>query len=282
MTSTQHTSTDLLTELQARHLIHQCTDEPGLREHLNSSRTLYCGLDPSADSLTIGNLVPLMLLRRFKAAGHTPIVLSGGATGRIGDPSGKDAERSLMTDEQVEANIDAQRPIFQSILGDDVQIVDNYSWFKDITFLGALRDIGKHFSVNQMVKRDAVRNRLEREDQGISYTEFSYMLLQAYDFLHLFREHNVTIQAAGADQWGNIVSGTDLIRRVESVNKYYEEWTEADQAIHDRVLESCKRTNEAGEVTVDYSEVKRQLPSHIREKLVPPAVFGLTAPLLTK
>lgn len=208
------TNTDLLAELNARHLMHQCTDEPGLRSHLGDARSLYCGFDPTADSLTIGNLVPLMLLRRFKAAGHTPIVLSGGATGRIGDPSGKDAERTLMTDEQVQAHIDAQRPIFQAILGDDVEIVDNHSWFQSISFIEALRDIGKHFSVNQMVKRDAVRNRLEREDQGISYTEFSYMLLQAYDFLHLYRERTVTLQAAGADQWGNIVSGTDLIRRV--------------------------------------------------------------------
>lgn len=206
--------TDLLSELDARHLLHQCTDEAGLRQHLVSPRKLYCGFDPTADSLTIGNLVPLMLLRRFKAAGHTPVVLSGGATGRIGDPSGKDAERTLMTDDRVQANIDAQRPIFQAILDEDVQVVDNYDWFKAISYIDALRDIGKHFSVNQMVKRDAVRNRLEREDQGISYTEFSYMLLQAYDFLHLYRAQNVTVQAAGADQWGNIVSGTDLIRRV--------------------------------------------------------------------
>ena len=209
------TSHDLLGELRARHLLHQCTDEEGLRAHLAEPRNLYCGFDPSADSLTIGNLVPMMLLRRFKRAGHNPVVLTGGATGRIGDPSGKDAERTLMTGEQVQANIDAHRPIFNAVLGDETEIVDNYSWFRSISFLEALRDIGKHFSVNQMVKRDAVRNRLERDEQGISYTEFSYMLLQAYDFLHLYRDRAVTLQAAGADQWGNIVSGTDLIRRAE-------------------------------------------------------------------
>ena len=203
-----------LDDLRARHLLHQVTHEPALLRHLDAApRRIYCGFDPSADSLTIGNLVAMMLLRRFRAAGHEPIVLMGGATGRIGDPSGKDAERSLMTEDVVERNIAAQRPIFQRVLGDDVRIVNNHDWFKHISFLDALRDIGKHFSVNQMIQRDAVKRRLEDREHGISYTEFSYMLLQAYDFLHLFRAEGVTLQTAGSDQWGNIVSGVDLIRR---------------------------------------------------------------------
>jgi len=205
----------VLDDLRARGLIHQCTDEGALRAHLAKPRRLYIGFDPTADSLTIGNLVPMMLMRRFRVFGHEPVVLMGGATGRIGDPSGKDAERTLMDDDRVEGNIRAQREIFVSVLGGSVRIVNNYDWFKSISFLEALRDIGKHFSVNEMIRRDSVRNRLEREGQGISYTEFSYMLLQAYDFLHLFRAEGITLQSAGADQWGNIVSGCDLIRRAE-------------------------------------------------------------------
>jgi tyrosyl-tRNA synthetase len=210
----------VLDELSWRGQIHQATDpapHEALRAHLAQPRRIYCGFDPTADSLTIGNLVPIMMLKRFRDAGHTPIVLMGGATGRIGDPSGKDAERSLQTEEQVETNIAAQRPIFENILGAEVEIVNNYDWFRDISFIDALRDIGKHFSVNAMLARDAVKNRLEREE-GISYTEFSYMLLQAYDFLHLYDNQHVTVQCAGADQWGNIVSGADLVRRARGLN----------------------------------------------------------------
>lgn len=203
----------VLDDLRARSLFHQCTDEAALRKHLASPRRLYNGFDPTADSLTIGNLVPMMLMRRFRAFGHDPVVLMGGATGRIGDPSGKDAERTLMSEQTIEGNIAAQRAIFVKVLGERTKIVNNYDWFKQITFLEALRDIGKHFSVNEMIRRDAVKNRLEREGQGISYTEFSYMLLQAYDFLHLYRAEKITLQTAGADQWGNIVSGVDLVRR---------------------------------------------------------------------
>jgi len=213
-------SAAFLAELQARHLLHQCTDREGLAAHLDGALErgvaggvkLYNGFDPTADSLTIGHLVPIMLLRRFREAGHTPIVLQGGATGLIGDPSGKEAERGLRTRGEVEANIAAQRPIFERLLGEGVRIVNNDDWFREMDAYTFLRDIGKHFSVSQMMARDSVRNRLERE-QGISYTEFSYMLLQAHDFLHLFREEGVTLQTAGADQWGNIVSGVDLIRR---------------------------------------------------------------------
>ncbi len=204
---------DLLEELKWRGLLKDCTDEAGLREHLAAGpRTVYCGFDPTAPSLTIGNLVPIMMLRHFKEAGHRVIVLQGGATGRIGDPSGKEAERAMRTEDEVQAQLEAQTAIFKNVLGGDVAIVDNFDWFKGMGFLQVLRDVGKHFSISQMIKRDSVANRLERE-QGISYTEFSYMLLQAYDFLHLFRAEGCTVQMAGADQWGNIVSGVDLIDR---------------------------------------------------------------------
>ncbi|MFU8829242.1 MAG: tyrosine--tRNA ligase, partial [Phycisphaerales bacterium] len=199
--------------------LYQCTDEAGLAEHLRSSRKLYCGFDPTASSLTIGNLVPLMLLKRFQLAGHTPYILAGGATGLIGDPSGKEAERSLRTREEIQANVDGQCRIYRSLFDVDsdepnaAKLVNNIDWIEKISWLESLRDIGKHFSVNQMIQRDSVKNRLEGRDQGISYTEFSYVLLQAYDFLHLFREEGVTLQCAGSDQWGNIVSGCDLIRR---------------------------------------------------------------------
>lgn len=216
---------DLLSHLRARGQFFQCTEEAALGAHLARAEPkaggcrLYNGFDPTADSLTIGNLVPIMLLRRFQAWGHTPFVLLGGATGLIGDPSGKEAERALRAEDEVAANIAAQQKIFESMLDFDpkranrARLCNNYDWFKSIGFIEALRDIGKHFSVNEMIRRDSVRNRLEGRDHGISYTEFSYMLLQAYDFLHLFRAEGVTIQTAGADQWGNIVSGCDLIRR---------------------------------------------------------------------
>lgn len=207
-------ATDLLAELRARGLYNQCTDEEGLAAHLSERpRRLYCGFDPTADSLTIGNLVPIMVLRSFQRYGHTPVVLLGGATGRIGDPSGKDAERKLLDDARVEANIAAQRAIFEALLGPDVCVVNNDDWFRSMGTYTFLRDIGKHFSVNQMIARDSVRNRLAREGQGISFTEFSYMLLQAYDFLHLYQSQGVSLQLAGGDQWGNIVSGVDLVRR---------------------------------------------------------------------
>jgi tyrosyl-tRNA synthetase len=205
----------VLDELKARELFYQVTDEAALREHLRKPVVLYNGFDPTADSFTVGNLVAMMLLRVFARYGHKPIVLMGGATGRIGDPSGKDAERQLLTDEKIAQNLAGQRPIFQRLLGADVTIVDNDDWFSSMSAYAFLRDVGKHFSVNQMLMRDSVKKRLDREGQGLSYTEFSYMLLQAYDFLHLFRERGVTLQTAGADQWGNIVSGADLIRRLE-------------------------------------------------------------------
>lgn len=218
------TRIDLIEELRWRGLLHQCTDEHGLREHLadpgNHPRKIYAGFDPTAPSLTIGNLVPIMLLAHVKRAGHVPVVLMGGGTGLIGDPSGKSAERTLMTRETVETHINAQRPIFDAVLsGERVQgphthtIVNNADWLTKISYLDALRDIGKFFSVNMMMQKESVKARLENREQGISYTEFSYMILQAYDFAYLYEKQGITVQMGGSDQFGNIVAGTDLIRR---------------------------------------------------------------------
>ncbi len=215
---------DFLADLRFRGLIHQCTDEAGLTEHLRSAdpgsggRRAYVGFDPTADSLTIGNLVGIITLGRWQRAGHTPIVVTGGGTGLIGDPSGKSAERQLNTIETVAANVAAIKRIFSRILdfnpGPNAAVMtDNLDWLGKLTYIEALRDIGKHFSVNMMIQKDSVRERLHNRDQGISYTEFSYMILQSYDFLHLRRTLGVTVQMGGSDQWGNIVSGCDLIRR---------------------------------------------------------------------
>lgn len=218
--------TDLLSELQWRGLLHQATDEQGLRTHLDAAdpasggRRGYVGFDPTADSLTIGNLVPIMLLRHFQRAGHSPVVLMGGGTGLIGDPSGKSAERMLLTAEQVEANVASQRRIFDNLLdfssgvSNAATVVNNADWLTKLGYLDLLRDVGKHFSVNMMIQKDSVRERLQAREQGISYTEFSYMILQAYDFLRLREDREVTLQLGGSDQWGNIVAGVDLVRRV--------------------------------------------------------------------
>jgi tyrosyl-tRNA synthetase len=189
-------------------------------------RTGYCGFDPTSDSLHVGNLLPILLLRRFQLAGHRPIVLMGGGTGLIGDPSGKDSERSLQTRAQVEANVAGQRGIFERLLDFDdgpraAKLVNNIDWLAKLSFLEVLRDVGKHFSVNAMIQKDSVRTRLESREQGISYTEFSYMLLQSYDFLHLFRAEHCTLQLAGSDQYGNIVGGIDLIRRSEGEHRAF-------------------------------------------------------------
>jgi len=210
---------ELINELKARNLCSQHTDEPALIAHLNSgSRSIYVGFDPTADSLTIGNLVPIMLLKHFQLAGHRPVVVMGGGTGLIGDPSGKDAERRLLDEAQVRANVESQSRIFRSILDFDgpnaATIVNNADWLTELSYVGVLRDVGKHFSVNAMMQKDSVRTRLESREQGISYTEFSYMILQSYDYLHLHREQGVSIQGGGSDQWGNITMGIDLIRKV--------------------------------------------------------------------
>ena len=215
---------DFLEELRWRGLLHQVTDEEGMAAHLGDPgaprRRAYAGFDPTADSLTIGNLVPIMVLVHFARAGHEPIVLMGGGTGLIGDPSGKSDERTLMTPETVERHVASQRRIFEAVfagagLGTPT-IVNNADWLCGLSYIEALRDIGKHFSVNMMIQKESVKERLHNREQGISYTEFSYMILQAYDFAHLFREQGVTVQLGGSDQWGNIVAGADLIRRVHA------------------------------------------------------------------
>ncbi|HWA72467.1 MAG TPA: tyrosine--tRNA ligase [Polyangiaceae bacterium] len=214
----------LLDDLAWRGLAYQDTNEAGLREHLTAPRSVYAGFDPTASSLTIGNLVPLLLLARFQRAGHNPVALVGGGTGLIGDPSGKSAERPVRTTEEVEANVESIRKIFERFLDFSgthaARIVNNVDWLRPLTFLEVLRDVGKHFSVNMMIQKDSVKERLHNREQGISYTEFSYMLLQAYDFLHLFDQDQVSIQVAGSDQWGNIVAGVDLIRRVRRAEAF--------------------------------------------------------------
>jgi len=211
-------TTSFLDELSWRGLLYQTTAQDELKKHLSvPGRIAYAGFDPTASSLTIGNLIAILLLRHFQRAGHKPVVLMGGGTGLIGDPSGKDAERTLQTREAVQARVESQRKIFERFLDFDgpnaAVIVNNADWLEKLGFIEVLRDVGKHFSVNAMIQKDSVRTRLESREQGISYTEFSYMLLQAYDFLHLHRTLGCTIQMAGSDQYGNIVAGIDLIRR---------------------------------------------------------------------
>lgn len=207
---------DLLAELQERGLVHQST--PQLAGHLGQPRALYCGFDPTADSLHVGSLLPIMLLRRFQLAGHRPIVVLGGATGLIGDPSFKAAERPLQDRRTIAERAERLRDQMQQFLDFDgraaAMMVDNYDWTCDVLLLDFLRDIGKHFSVNAMVQRDSVRRRLDADDSGISFTEFSYALLQAFDFMQLCRRHDCTLQIGGSDQWGNIVAGIDLCRRI--------------------------------------------------------------------
>jgi tyrosyl-tRNA synthetase len=214
---------DYLGELSWRGMLHQATD--GLSEHLaGGQRTGYCGFDPTADSLTVGNLVSVILLARLQRAGHRPIAVVGGATGLIGDPSGKASERTLLDAERVRHNLNCQKSQMERMLDFSgacaARIVNNADWLGSLGYIDMLRDIGKHFSVNQMIARDSVASRLEGREQGISYTEFSYMILQAYDFLHLFRATGCTLQVGGSDQFGNIVSGVDLIRRIEGAHAF--------------------------------------------------------------
>ena len=180
--------------------------------------TLYCGFDPTADSLHVGSLVPLLALRRFQLLGHHAIAVAGGSTGSIGDPSGKTQERQLLTREVLNTNIASVKEQLRRLLDFDAKanparLVDNAGWTVGVSCLDFLRDIGKHFSVNMMVAKESVRARMEDRETGISYTEFSYMLLQAFDFYHLFKENNCELQIGGSDQWGNITAGIDLIRK---------------------------------------------------------------------
>ena len=211
----------ILEELQWRGLIADCTDTVGLTKKLSAPITLYSGFDPTADSLHVGHLVPLLALRRFQLLGHHPIAVAGGATGSIGDPSGKAQERQLLTKEILGHNIATIKVQLAKMLDFDAkqnpaQLVDNASWTQNISYLDFLRDIGKHFSVNQMVGKESVRARMEDREAGISYTEFSYMLLQAFDFMVLCRERNCELQIGGSDQWGNITVGIELTRKMLS------------------------------------------------------------------
>ena len=209
----------LLTDLTERGLVAQMSDPAALASHLTTARTLYCGFDPTAGSLHIGHLVPLLMLRRFQLAGHTPVALVGGATGLIGDPSFKATERSLNSAETVQgwvaslsAQIKALLPASEGLAAP--VLVNNADWMGQMSALDFLRDIGKHFSVNAMLARESVRQRLARPDQGISFTEFSYALLQSQDFAVLNQRLGCTLQVGGNDQWGNITSGMDLTRRL--------------------------------------------------------------------
>lgn len=211
---------DVLADLDARGLVHLTTDRDALAARLAEGPvTAYYGCDPTADSLHLGNLIGLLILRRLRDAGHTVIGLAGGATGMIGDPSGRSDERNLLDQETLAANVAAIKTQISRIVDPDgtdgTLFVDNWDWTADLTLVDFLRDVGKHVTVNQMVARDSVRNRLGSE-HGISYTEFSYMLLQAHDYLRLHDAHGCELQIGGSDQWGNIVSGVDLVRRARS------------------------------------------------------------------
>lgn len=205
-------------ELSWRGLVHQVSDQAKVREYLSTpGQSMYCGFDPTAESLHIGNLVPLLCLARMQRAGHKPVFLLGGATGRIGDPSGKGKERELSDPAVLDARakrIQAQEEdFFERNAGGRPQVVNNLDWTANVSFLEMLRDVGKHFTVNWMLAKDSVKGRLEREDVGISYTEFSYMLLQGFDFYHLYQTLGCKLQIGGGDQWGNITAGAELVRR---------------------------------------------------------------------
>jgi tyrosyl-tRNA synthetase len=216
---------DIYSELEWRGLIHQVTD-PELAKLLTQEHfVLYCGFDPTADSLHLGGLIQLLGLRRMQLAGHRPLAVMGGGTGLIGDPSGRESERALLSPEVIDGNIasirrQAERIVDFSEGPAQAILVNNADWLQPLKLTDFLRDIGKHFSVNQMVARDSVRSRLESREQGISFTEFTYMLLQSYDFLHLFNEFGCRLQIGGSDQWGNITYGIELIRKVAGAEAY--------------------------------------------------------------
>jgi tyrosyl-tRNA synthetase len=208
---------NIMDELAWRDAINQQTDEEGLRELTNTKAvSLYCGVDPTGDSMHIGHLIPFMMLKRFQLAGHRPVILIGGATGTIGDPSGRQSERSLQTLEEVQANVEALtaqlKKLFVTDGDNQVRMVNNYDWTHKINVIEFLRDFGKNFSINTMLAKDVVASRL---DSGISFTEFSYQILQSLDYLHLYQHEDVQLQIGGSDQWGNITSGLDLIRKKE-------------------------------------------------------------------
>jgi tyrosyl-tRNA synthetase len=207
------TMSELLDDLRARGLVQDSTDPEALARRLRQGPLrLYYGCDPSAPSLHVGNLVGLLVLRRFAEAGHHPVALVGGATGMVGDPGGRSEERNLLDDATLARNVAGIRAQVEAVVGEVADVVDNRDWTADLTLLDFLRDVGKHVTVNQMLARESIRARVE-SDQGISYTEFSYMLLQANDYWHLHAHEGVELQIGGSDQWGNIVAGVDLVRR---------------------------------------------------------------------
>ncbi|MGH7392207.1 MAG: tyrosine--tRNA ligase [Candidatus Rokuibacteriota bacterium] len=220
------TPPSLLADLEARGLLADATHPAELAAHLAAGpRVLYCGFDPTADSLHVGSLLPLLVLRRFQLAGHRPIVLIGGGTGLIGDPSGKTTERTLNPEDQVAAwAARLKRQVARFVDFDPgpaaARLLDNYEWLSKLTVISFLRDAGKEFGVGAMIAKESVRARMGRTDVGLSYTEFSYQILQAYDFLTLFRDHGCTLQIGGTDQWGNITAGIDLIRRTLGAEAY--------------------------------------------------------------
>jgi tyrosyl-tRNA synthetase len=213
-------SSELLSDLRARGLIFQIAGEDHLPEWLDGgSRTLYCGFDPTADSLHIGSLVPLLMLRRFQLAGHKPLALVGGATGLVGDPSFKAQERQLNTPDVVASWVEKIKQQVSAFIDFDcgsasAEVVNNLDWTENLNVLDFLRDVGKHFSINAMIQKESVKQRIEREGSGISFTEFTYMILQSFDFSELNRRNNCTLQIGGSDQWGNITGGIDLSRRM--------------------------------------------------------------------
>ena len=217
---------NFIEELKWREMLHQ--DMPGTEEHLlEEMRSAYVGFDPTADSLHIGNLVPIMLLAHYQRCGHRPIALVGGATGMIGDPSGKSSERNLLNEKTLRHNQECVKAQlghfldFESDAENAAVLVNNYDWMKEISFLEFIRDVGKHITVNYMMAKDSVKNRISSESkEGMSFTEFTYQMVQGYDFLHLYRENETTLQMGGSDQWGNITTGTELIRRISGGKGY--------------------------------------------------------------
>lgn len=208
---------NIIDELEWRGAVNQQTDEEGLRKLVEEKKiSLYCGVDPTGDSMHIGHLIPFMMMKRFQLAGHHPVILIGGATGTIGDPSGRQSERQLQTLEVVQHNVDAltaqMKKLFDFGGNSEVKMVNNYDWTHEINIIEFLRDYGKNFSINSMLAKDIVASRL---DTGISFTEFTYQILQAMDFHHLYTKEDVQLQIGGSDQWGNITSGLDLIRKLE-------------------------------------------------------------------
>lgn len=213
--------TNLLSDLRERGLVAQMTGDDQLEQWMQEARTLYCGFDPTADSLHIGSLVPLLVLRRFQLAGHKPIALVGGATGLIGDPSFKAQERKLNTAEIVADWVEKLKSQVSQFIDfncgeNSAVVVNNLDWVEKINVLDFLRDVGKHFAVNSMINKESVKQRLDREGAGISFTEFTYMILQSYDFAELYNKYNCSLQIGGSDQWGNITGGVDLTRRLYS------------------------------------------------------------------